>query len=95
MRAQRYGAETHIDCHVTLPYYFDLNQVHDEISEIDLSVGGNIGDKTEFFIHADPCIPQCCHYCSVKQCAVRTEPQTEIIPWTLDNITKNQKHFAK
>lgn len=95
LRAQRYGAETHIDCHVTLPYYFDLNQVHDEISEIDLSVGGNIGDKTEFFIHADPCIPQCCHYCSVKHCAVRTEPQTEIIPWTLDNITKNQKHFAK
>ncbi len=95
LRAQRYGAETHIDCHVTLPYYLDLNQVHDEISEIDRSVGKNIGDKTEFFIHADPCIPQCCHYCNVKNCAVRTEEQTENIPWTLDNITKNQKHFEK
>ncbi|WP_026063293.1 cation diffusion facilitator family transporter [Pedobacter arcticus] len=95
LRAQRYGAETHIDCHVTLPYYLDLNQVHDEISEIDRSVGRNIGDKTEFFIHADPCIPQCCHYCSVKNCTVRSQPQTEIIAWTLDNITKNQKHFEK
>nr|WP_294901147.1 cation diffusion facilitator family transporter [uncultured Pedobacter sp.] len=95
LRAQRYGAETHIDCHVTLPYYFDLNQVHDQISEIDRLVGENIGDKTEFFIHADPCIPQCCHYCNVKDCPVRSEAQTDNIVWTVNNTTKNQKHFAK
>ncbi|RRN77844.1 cation transporter, partial [Pseudoxanthomonas sp. SGD-10] len=28
LRVQRYGATYHIDCHVTLPYYFDLVQVH-------------------------------------------------------------------
>jgi cation diffusion facilitator family transporter len=95
LRAQRYGAETHIDCHVTLPYYYDLNEVHYQISEIDRLVGQNIGDKTEFFIHADPCIPRCCHYCNVKNCPVRYEPQTKNIIWTLDNITKNQKHFEE
>ena len=93
LRAQRYGAGTHVDCHVTLPYYLDLNQVHAEVSEIDKSVGENIGDQTEFFIHADPCIPQCCHYCNVKNCPVRSEPQIKNIIWTSDNITKNQKHF--
>lgn len=93
LRAQLYGAEAHIDCHVTLPYYFDLNQVHYEISEIDRLVGEKLSDQTEFFIHADPCIPQCCAYCNVKNCPVRSQPKTRDIPWTLDNITKNQKHF--
>lgn len=93
LRAQRYGAETHVDCHVTLPYYFDLNQVHAEVSEIDRSIAQNLGDKTEFFIHADPCIPQCCHYCNVKNCPVRSEAQTKNTIWTPENITKNQKHF--
>ena len=30
-RTQRYGSDLHIDCHVTLPYYFDLNRVHEEV----------------------------------------------------------------
>lgn len=93
LRAQRYGAETHVDCHVTLPYYFDLNQVHAEVSEIDKSIGKNIGEKTEFFIHADPCVPQCCHYCNVNDCPVRTEPKTKNIIWTANNITENRKHY--
>ncbi len=94
LRVQRYGADIHIDCHMTLPYYFDLNQVHDEVTEIDRLIGAKLSEKTEFFIHADPCVPQCCHYCSVKNCPVRTEEQTKHIVWTMDNITKNKKHFG-
>jgi cation diffusion facilitator family transporter len=95
LRTQRYGAETHIDCHVTLPYYFDLNQVHFQVSEIDRVINENVNSETEFFIHADPCLPKCCHYCSLENCKVRSEPQTKKIKWSLDNVTKNQKHFAE
>lgn len=93
LRMQHYGADIHIDCHVTLPYYFDLNRVHQEVSNIDLLISEKINDETEFFIHADPCMPQCCHYCSMANCPVRQEAQTKVIDWSLDNITKNQKHF--
>ena len=93
LRTQRYGAEIHIDCHVTLPYYFDLNMVHHEVSEIDQVINKNVNVTTEFFIHADPCIPQCCHYCNMKNCEVRDEPQTKNINWSLANVTKNNKHF--
>lgn len=92
-RTQRYGSEFHIDCHVTLPYYYDLNHVHEEISKIDTLVNQKEAVRTEFFIHADPCLPQCCHYCRMKDCPVRTEEKTIDIIWTLDNVTKNQKHF--
>jgi cation diffusion facilitator family transporter len=93
LRTQRYGTDIHIDCHLTLPFYFDLNKVHEEVSELDKLVNHQANSKTEFFIHADPCMPQCCHYCRMYACSVRSEAKTLDIAWTTENITKNQKHF--
>ena len=93
LRTQQYGPEFHIDCHVTLPYYFDLNKVHKEISQIDELINKNFR-KAEFFIHADPCLPQCCNYCNVLDCHVRSEPFKKEIVWTPELVIKNQKHFA-
>ncbi|HEY1054019.1 MAG TPA: cation diffusion facilitator family transporter, partial [Emticicia sp.] len=93
LRTQRYGHEIHIDCHVTLPYYFTLNQVHDEISQIDSLVNQKGEVRTEFSIHTDPCLPQCCHYCNMKECPVRSEKKKVNIEWTLVNLTRNEKHF--
>nr|WP_207423722.1 cation diffusion facilitator family transporter [Pedobacter sp. SYSU D00873] len=92
LRTQTYGHELHIDCHVTLPYYFELNKVHDEISEIDTLINMK-GLNTEFFIHTDPCLPQCCHYCRMPQCPVRSKVQTTDIEWTVENVTRNFKHY--
>nr|WP_162988922.1 cation diffusion facilitator family transporter [Pedobacter schmidteae] len=93
LRAQQYGADLHIDCHITLPYYFDLNRVHQEISAIDKLINGNADRKTELFIHADPCLPACCNYCRMKECPVRQEAFRGEIRWDIENATKNQKHF--
>ncbi len=93
LRAQQYGADLHIDCHFTLPYYFDLNRVHQEISSIDKLINGNAHRKTELFIHADPCLPACCNYCKMQDCPVRQEAFRGEIKWTIENATKNQKHF--
>lgn len=95
LRAQQYGADLHIDCHVTLPYYYDLNQVHQEISGIDRLINGNAERETELFIHADPCLPECCNYCKMKNCPVRQEAFRAEIPWTANNVTKNKKHFSQ
>jgi len=93
LRAQQYGSDLHIDCHFTLPYYFDLNRVHQEISSIDKLINGNAHRKTELFIHADPCLPACCNYCEMQDCPVREEAFRGEIEWTIENATKNQKHF--
>jgi cation diffusion facilitator family transporter len=91
-RAQKYGNELHIDCHLTLPYYFDLNRVHEEVSLVDKLINNEV-TKTELFIHADPCLPDCCHYCNMPNCPVRAEPKREDIVWTLDRVIRNKKHF--
>ncbi len=70
-----------------------LIQVHQEISDIDRLINGEAQHKTELFIHADPCLPDCCNYCKMKACPVRQEQFHGEIKWTIDNATKNQKHF--
>jgi cation diffusion facilitator family transporter len=91
-RAQKYGNELHIDCHLTLPNYLDLNRVHEEVKLVDRLVNDEV-IKTELFIHADPCVPQCCHYCSMSNCPIRSEDQREHIEWTLEKVIRNKKHF--
>jgi cation diffusion facilitator family transporter len=92
LRAQKYGNELHIDCHLTLPNYFDLNRVHEEVSLVDQLINNKV-TKTELFIHADPCLPYCCHYCSMPNCPIRSEAKTETIEWTMDRVVRNKKHF--
>jgi cation diffusion facilitator family transporter len=91
-RAQKYGNDLHIDCHLTLPNYFDLNKVHEEVKLVDMLINREV-TKTELFIHTDPCLPECCHYCSMPNCPIRSEAKTEDIAWTLDKIIRNKKHF--
>lgn len=93
LRTQRYGNELHIDCHLTLPYYFDLVKVHEEVSQVDVLINNKASVKTELFIHADPCLPECCHYCRMADCPVRSEAKRKDIVWKMDNITQNKKHF--
>ncbi|MDB5145540.1 MAG: cation diffusion facilitator family transporter [Mucilaginibacter sp.] len=91
-RAQKYGNDLHIDCHLTLPNYFDLNQVHTEVTMVDKLINSEV-TKTELFIHTDPCVPQCCYYCRMPNCPIRSEPKSEDITWTMDKVIRNKKYF--
>ncbi len=92
LRAQKYGHDLHIDCHVTVPYYFDLVRAHDEIELIEKLIERNVENGVELFIHVDPCVPNCCNYCSVD-CAVRKHPQERNIVWNANLVMNNAKHF--
>jgi len=94
MRVQRFGTLYHIDCHVTLPYYYSLEKVHEIISGLDRMVNEYFTKgEVEFFIHTDPCVFECCHYCAVEPCPVRKEPFTLHIAWSRENVLPNRKHF--
>lgn len=93
MRTQQYGNNYHIDCHITLPYYLELSEVHDEVKRVEDLVNKEFeGGETECFIHTDPCIPACCHYCIKADCPVRSHPFTGEIQWSRDNVLPNRKH---
>jgi cation diffusion facilitator family transporter len=93
LRVQRYGHELHIDCHMTLPNYFDLIKVHEEVSQVDALINKKVHIDTELFIHADPCLPACCHYCNMKNCPIRSEEKKVDIVWDAPLVMRNKKHF--
>jgi len=93
MRVQQYGNNYHIDCHLTLPYYLELSDAHDELKALERTVNIEFSSgEVEFFIHTDPCIPLCCHYCQLEECPVRQDRFTGLITWKRENVLPNRKH---
>ncbi len=95
LRVQQYGSDLHIDCHLTLPYYWELQKAHEAIHEFENILKDNHTGETEIFVHADPCIPQCCYFCKMNNCPVRQFPFVQEIDWDAVNLVKNQKLFEE
>ncbi len=93
LRVQKYGSDLHIDCHLTLPYYWDLKQVHESVHSFEEIFEAENSGQTEIFIHADPCLPECCKYCRIE-CTVRTQTYEQEIDWSAEKLIKNQKLFV-
>lgn len=95
LRIQHYGADLHIDCHITLPRYYNLELVHSNVHEFEEILSAEFQSDVEIFIHADPCLDDCCYYCKVTDCPIRQFPVTKHIEWNQVNLSLNQKHFIE
>jgi cation diffusion facilitator family transporter len=88
LRSWRSGARRHFDLHLTVPRYFDVEQVHgihDEIESLLLSEDPHGGDAV---IHFDPCEPSLCVNCKMAACDVRDEAFQAPAPFTTDRLTR-------
>ncbi|OYU95102.1 MAG: cation diffusion facilitator family transporter [Bacteroidetes bacterium B1(2017)] len=92
LRVVKYGSDFHIDAHVTLPWYWTLEQAHDEVTALDYLATEKFYKHVELFIHADPCLPKSCPICEVANCPERKAQFVQKLPWTLDNLLKDEKH---
>jgi cation diffusion facilitator family transporter len=93
LRVQRYGNFYHVDCHVTLPFYYSLTQVHDIITEMDQDLNKQFeGGSIEFFIHTDPCMEYSCAHCKLSDCKERKHAFVEQIVWDEQNLLPNKRH---
>lgn len=94
-RVIKFGSTLHIDCHVTLPWYYTVDAAHGEITGLAQLVNHRSGREVEFFIHMDPCVPRSCPICSIMDCPVRAAPFARRIPWTLATVLANERHGAE
>ncbi|QCK16297.1 cation diffusion facilitator family transporter [Mangrovivirga cuniculi] len=94
LRTQRFGHLVHVDAHVTLPYYLTLKESHEELKIMDDLISRQFRE-TEFFIHADPCIPTSCPVCRISDCPVRHAPYQGTVIWKVQDTLKNRKHTVK
>jgi divalent metal cation (Fe/Co/Zn/Cd) transporter len=91
-RLVHYGGRYHVDAHMTLPHFWDLQRVHNEVDAMEALIASNFEHEVEFSVHADPCVPDSCSLCQVADCSVRSYPFERTIPWTVDNVLVNGKH---
>ncbi len=92
LRVIKFGNVLHIDCHMTVPWYFNVSQAHDEVDRLRVLIQKEFGSAMEFFVHADDCIPDCCPICIKPDCHVRKHPFVKKIEWDLENVVPNKKH---
>lgn len=48
LRVIKYGALMHIDCHLTVPWYFNVNEAHAAVDEFTKLIKNKFGDSVEF-----------------------------------------------
>lgn len=94
LRVIKYGNVLHVDCHLTVPWYLNVHQAHDEIDKLGGIIRTNFGESMELFVHSDGCLYFQCPLCDKRDCPVRQHPFREELRWTLDNVLQNQKHGA-
>ncbi len=93
LRVIKYGSVLHLDCHITVPWYFNVNQAHTEVDALDLLIAKEFDQSLELFVHTDGCVPPgSCRVCPIQNCEVRKAPFEGRLEWTLENVTLNQKH---
>jgi len=92
LRVIKYGHVLHVDCHLTVPWYFNVHQAHDEIDQLGELIRKDFGESLELFVHSDGCLYFQCHICSKPDCGLRQHPFKERVDWQLDNILQNKKH---
>lgn len=92
LRVLKYGSHLHVDAHITLPWYDNLETSHTEVALLENLIKKQLGDELEFFIHADPCLPISCPICEVQNCPVRKAAFVKRLEWTLANLLPDEKH---
>ena len=94
LRVIKYGTILHIDCHLTVPWYLNVHEAHDEVDALSSLVRKEFGESVELFVHIDSCEEQPCKICNKQNCNVRKHNFEKRINWTLENVLENQKHHV-
>lgn len=92
LRVINYAGLFHIDCHLTVPWYLNVNEAHQEVDVVTTTLESHFKGNVEFSIHTDGCLYTQCGLCVKKDCPVRKSPFIKQIEWTVENVTTNRKH---
>ena len=92
LRVIKYGSILHLDCHLTVPWYLNVNDAHTEVDALGTLVKKEFGESVEMFVHSDGCMQFQCSICDKTNCSERRQAFIQEMSWTLENIRKDKKH---
>jgi cation diffusion facilitator family transporter len=92
LRIIKYGTVLHIDCHLTVPYYLNVLDAHDEVDALRHFLISEFGEAIEMFVHTDASYPVSCAVLFNKDGKAECPPFDQKKEWTLENIMKNERY---
>lgn len=92
LRVIQYGGHIHIDCHVTFPRYWTVEQSEAKQTAIERILAQHSEFSTDIFIHVDPCLDAHCVFCTVENCPVRSVAFLHKQEWNTETLTKEENH---
>lgn len=92
LRIIKYGGTLHTDCHLTIPWYLNINEANNEIDILSDIVKKEFSESMELFVHSDGCVEFSCRICTKQICPVRQHPLEKRIEWTVENVANDNKH---
>lgn len=92
LRIIKFGSVIHVDCHLTVPWFLNVHEAHNEIDAFSAIARNEFGESVELFVHADGCMDFSCRICNKSECMKRITPFETRIEWDVHNISSNEKH---
>lgn len=92
LRIVKYGSDLHIDCHLTVPWYFNVREAHNEADELEALFERHFEQPVELFIHLDACHSSFCSFCKKADCSYRKAEFQGQVPWEQQNVLLNAQH---
>ncbi|HXF99479.1 MAG TPA: cation diffusion facilitator family transporter [Bacteroidota bacterium] len=86
LRVMRSGQMHHVDFHLTIPYYWNVQQAHAFQERIEQQLAEGLNEQASVLIHLDPCVPSCCRFCGISSCPVRSSPFEGPPKWEVDAL---------
>jgi cation diffusion facilitator family transporter len=84
----KYGDTFHIDCDLTLPWFMNVADAHNETELVMKTISDNYAKKIDFTIHIDECKSDLCKHCRMADCTYRIDEFSIDVDWTLAKIIK-------
>ncbi len=91
LRAWRSGALQHVDFHLSVPRFLDVDRVHEINDAIEEKVLAAMEAGGDVLIHFDPCRPRQCPSCALPNCGVRQAPLVRRAPLTLERAVRREE----
>lgn len=92
LRMIRSGSFHHIDAHVVVPSYMNVETIHEVTHEFELRVVKDYKYDGEIAFHIDPCMQAYCLQCHMKDCSIRKAEFSQEKKFDQTNLIKGPQY---
>ncbi len=86
LRMVKYGDVLHLDCDLTLPWYFNIREAHIENDLLKQIIADEYPHNVDLTIHFDGCKTAHCKHCKRFECDARAARFESEKPWSLESV---------